>query len=129
MAEAEPGVAAIVTLDPTEKLQVNQPVTPFLLQYLEDDAQRLAANMANLMGMLGANVHAMSGITKEYVEAHRMATENLGEGVDLCIKQMSSLIVKCNEISENMEPVETLCAQIRTIKKTLDVLENAASHP
>jgi hypothetical protein len=64
----------------------------------------------------------MSTVSKICAEAHLLASQNIGEvflnfqayfeAVDDAIKQMSSLIVKCEEISDNMAPIEQLVIQM-----------------
>ncbi len=41
-----------------------------------------------------------------------MAVENLGTAVDTSVAQMSALMVKCQQISDSMPPVENLMIQM-----------------
>jgi hypothetical protein len=45
--------------------------------------------------------------------------------VDQSIDAMSSLMIGCEQISKNMPPVEALIEQLRLVKETLTVLEEA----
>lgn len=45
--------------------------------------------------------------------------------VDQSIDAMSSLMVGCEQISENMAPVEKLMEQLKAVKDTLTILEEA----
>lgn len=59
------------------------------------------------------------------MQVHHAAADAMGEAVDESIRGMSSLIVKCGEVSQNMKPVEDLVVQIKTVKRSLDILEAA----
>eukprot|EP00052_Salpingoeca_macrocollata_P005462 m.47590 g.47590 ORF g.47590 m.47590 type:complete len:85 (+) comp14876_c0_seq5:201-455(+) len=82
-----------------------------------------------MMGGMEAKMHAVSKISLKYLNAHCMAVDNIGETVDESMRAMASLIANCNNISEHMAPVEQLLAQIKTVKRTLDVMEQACAAP
>ena len=52
-------------------------------------------------------------------------TATHSQSVDQSIDAMSSLMIGCEQISKNMPPVEALIEQLRAVKETLTVLEEA----
>lgn len=114
-----------IPLQLSEEMKVEQPITPFLLAHLENDAKKIADGMSHMLGGLEANLHAMTAVSLKHVEAYQLAVDNIGASVDDSIDAMSSLLVKCDEINDAMRPVEQLMVQIKSVKRALDQLESA----
>eukprot|EP00039_Didymoeca_costata_P005008 m.77680 g.77680 ORF g.77680 m.77680 type:complete len:152 (+) comp12636_c0_seq1:169-624(+) len=105
------------------------PRADLLLEELEQNANKVASDLAFISGGLRVNLHALSNICRQYIEVHQLAVNGIGETVDRSLAAMSSLMVGCEQISENMPPVEKLIEQLKSVKKTLDILEDAVLPP
>eukprot|EP00040_Diaphanoeca_grandis_P002142 m.20651 g.20651 ORF g.20651 m.20651 type:complete len:223 (-) comp13035_c1_seq1:77-745(-) len=104
-------------------LRVDIPATRFLIDDLNKDAAKLADSINHLSGGLAVNLHALSHICTQYISVHEMAVTEVGVAVDRSLAAMSSLMIGCEQISENMPPVEQLMEQLTKVKETLDILE------
>jgi len=80
------------------------------------------------MGGLHAQLYAMSKITLQSVDAYQMSINNLGEVVDKCVADTSVLVSKADELNAEMAPIHNIAAQIKEIKRILEILENACAH-
>lgn len=92
----------------------------------------------------------MTALSVGYIQTYRDSVDSLGESVDMSIKVrgglsevfflfvfllnymicvgvwfqgMYTLMARCEELDRSMQPIHTLAAQIRDIKRTLDALE------
>mmetsp|Transcript_16748 Transcript_16748/g.43468 ORF Transcript_16748/g.43468 Transcript_16748/m.43468 type:complete len:145 (+) Transcript_16748:46-480(+) len=118
-------VPSPITLDGAGPIKVDIPTTRFLLDDLEKDAAKLADSISHVSGSLTANLNALTMIASRYSEVHKMAVDDVGKSVDHSIDAMSSLMIGCEQISENMPPIEKLIEQLKTVKDTLTILEDA----
>lgn len=66
-------------------------------------------------------------ICTQYTAAHQVAVDGIGDAVDRSLSAMASLMVGCEQVSDNMPPVEQLMGQLKTVKRTLDLLESSVN--
>ena len=76
-----------------------------------------------------ADVCSVSSPSRPYTKAHQLSVDGIGDAVDLSLTAMSSLMMGCEQVSENMPPVDRLVEQLRGVKKTLSILEDAVNAP
>eukprot|EP00045_Choanoeca_perplexa_P007831 m.72047 g.72047 ORF g.72047 m.72047 type:complete len:136 (+) comp14239_c0_seq1:61-468(+) len=121
--------AGTFVLPPDARMEVNHAMTPFLLSDLEKDAKRLADEISLMTGSLRSNLHAITTISTQYIEAHRLAVNNLADRIDESIELTLQLHNQCDVIAESMVKVKAVVAQIARIKGMLDALEHAILNP
>jgi len=112
-----------IRLAVSEQLEVQGPVTRFILEDLAEDARKLEDSVNHMLGGLKTNLSAFSAVSMQYMEAHCLAVEGLGAAVDKSIDAMSCVLVRCGQLSESMAPLNRLMTDIKTVKRTLDALE------
>ena len=75
-------------------------------------AALLADSVNHLSGGLSINLHALSSICAQYITVHQTAVTDVGESVDRSLSAMSSLMIGCEQITDNMPPIEQLMEQL-----------------
>lgn len=100
------------------------PIDHGALNDLESRAKDVASNLDHLLGTLAASLKSMSVISVQSVDTYNTSIQNVEDTVDVSIKNMYTLIAKCEELNSHMGPVYTMAAQIKDIKRTLDVFES-----
>eukprot|EP00041_Stephanoeca_diplocostata_P010808 m.173481 g.173481 ORF g.173481 m.173481 type:complete len:211 (-) comp18301_c0_seq2:340-972(-) len=60
-------------------IKVDMPATRFLLDDLEKDATKLADSIAHVSGSLKINLHALTTMCGQYIDAHKLAVDSVGE--------------------------------------------------
>jgi len=125
ITEEEVSDDGVVKKSPSQQtLGVDIPATQSLLDDLNKDASKLADSISHLSGGLTVNLHALQHICSQYITVHETAVADVGQAVDRSVSAMSSLMIGCEQISENMPPVEQLMEQLTKVKETLDILES-----
>lgn len=107
-----------------ESLSEIPPIDHGALNDLESRAKDVAGNLDHLLGTLAASLKSMSVVSVQSVDAYKTSIQNVEDTVDVSVKNMYSLIAKCEELNDNMKPLYNMAAQIKDIKRTLDVLES-----
>jgi hypothetical protein len=57
-------------------------------------------------------ISQVTGISVQYMEAYKQAIDNVGDAVSTSVIDMNTLITKCQELNEDLKPVETLANQM-----------------
>ncbi|XP_072305473.1 BLOC-1-related complex subunit 6 isoform X2 [Eucyclogobius newberryi] len=99
------------------------PIDPTVLLDLHRHSQEVAQSVEAMMKSLNGTIQNMTALSVGYIQTYRDSVDSLGESVDMSIKGMYTLMARCEELDRSMQPIHGLAAQIRDIKRTLDVLE------
>ncbi|KAI8829494.1 hypothetical protein BC829DRAFT_423944 [Chytridium lagenaria] len=102
------------------------PIDPTLLDDIERDSRSAARDLDEFMKALEYRIGEMTNLTLQSVNAHGKAATNLSKEMAACTAATVKLITAVDELSHDMEGVQTLSEQIKTIKKSLDWLEKVA---
>lgn len=100
------------------------PIDHAAINDLESRAKDVASNLDHLLGTLAASLKSLSVISVQSVDTYKTSIQNVEDSVDLSIKNMYTLIAKCEELNSHMGPLYNIAAQIKDIKRTLDVFES-----
>ena len=100
------------------------PVDPSVLFEIEDQAKNASRSVDKLMTFLAKELQSGTKATEDIVSVYDGAIDHVYGEVEQNIKAMYGLIAKCEELDRKMKPVTELATQVRTIKETLDLLEN-----
>jgi len=82
------------------------------LDSLERSAQACAKNLVHMMSTLRASVNMITGLSVEHMKAYSSSMDNLSEVVNTSVVDMNQLITKCQELNEDLKPVESLSQQM-----------------
>lgn len=107
----------------TQSPDAAPPIDPAAIIELEMNARKVADSVDLMMGNIRSNLHKMSAITVGCLEAYKTSVDITCDSVDSSIKSMYALMAKCEELSKTMEPVHQIGAQIKEIKRILDLFE------
>ncbi|XP_071960551.1 uncharacterized protein [Antedon mediterranea] len=99
------------------------PIDPAVITDIEKHCKRVADSLDLMLGHLIGSIHNMSAITVGHIQTYKDAADKVGSTVDQSVKAMYSLIAKCEQLDNMMQPVDDLAKQIKGIKKLLDELE------
>ncbi|KAK2851144.1 hypothetical protein Q5P01_007420 [Channa striata] len=99
------------------------PIDPAVLLDLQRHTQDVAHSVELMMRSLNGTIQNMTALSVGYIQTYRDSVDSLGESVDMSIKGMYTLMARCEELDRSMQPIQSLAAQIRDIKRTLDALE------
>ncbi|TRY66862.1 hypothetical protein DNTS_033029 [Danionella cerebrum] len=99
------------------------PIDPSVLEDLEKHTQDVAQSVELMLRSLNGTIQNMTALSVGYIQTYRDSVDSLGESVDMSIKGMYTLMARCEELDRSMQPIQSLAAQIRDIKRTLDALE------
>ncbi|XP_031552306.1 uncharacterized protein LOC116289501 [Actinia tenebrosa] len=100
------------------------PIDPGALQDIERKAKEVASNLDHLLHTLNNSLKSMSVVGVQGTDTYKSTVENAEVTVDASIKSMHALIAKCEELHSYMGPLYSMSAQIKDIKRTLDVFES-----
>jgi len=103
---------------------VISPVDPSVLFEIEDQAKNASKSVNKLMKFLAKELQSGTQATENIVSVYDGAIDHVHGEVEQNIKAMYGLIAKCEELDRKMKPVTELARQVRTIRETLDLLEN-----
>ena len=101
------------------------PVDPSVLREIEDQAKIASKSIDKMMTFLTKELGKGTNTTLEIVSVYDGAINHVHSEVEQNIKAMYGLIAKCEELDRKMKPLNELADQVRTIRETLDHLENA----
>ena len=99
------------------------PIDPGILHDLESKAKEVSNNLDLMLGNLSNSMRAMTVVTDQHLHAYDSSVKHLSETVDSSIKTMYTLIAHCEQVDSRMAPIYKMAAQIKEIKRTLDILE------
>ena len=101
------------------------PVDPSVLRDIEEQAKIASKSIDKMMTFLTKELGKGTNTTLEIVSVYDGAINHVHSEVEQNIKAMYGLIAKCEELDRKMNPLNELAGQVRTIRETLDQLENA----
>lgn len=107
------------------RLSPSLPPDPEVLNDLEVDARRLATEVDGLVENLSCILQSVSALTVDTVETYRDGVCKTCDEVDNNIRAMYQLMAKWEELNKNMAPAYRVAAQIKDIKRLLDMFESA----
>ncbi|XP_066499233.1 BLOC-1 related complex subunit 6 [Hoplias malabaricus] len=99
------------------------PIDASVLLDLQKHTQEVAQSVEMMLRSLNGTIQNMTALSVGYIQTYRDSVDSLGESVDMSIKGMYTLMARCEELDRSMQPIQSLAAQIRDIKRTLDALE------
>ncbi|XP_063365238.1 BLOC-1-related complex subunit 6 [Cydia amplana] len=95
-----------------------------VLNDLENEAQRIAQSVDNLIENLSSILHSNSSLTAENMEVYKDAVGKTCDAMDNNIKSMYTILAKGEEVSQAMIPVQAQAARIAEIKRLLQLFES-----
>jgi len=57
------------------------------------------------------------------MQTFKMSSENTAAAVGGAVTQMHSFLTKCQQLNQDLPPIDELAKQIKELRKTLDMLE------
>ncbi|KAI9348271.1 hypothetical protein DFJ73DRAFT_436395 [Zopfochytrium polystomum] len=114
------------TATPAKKSAVSifsVPIAPSLLDDIDASAQRLAAELARLMGGLEARMQAIAAGTRDAVDVQAEAVAALAKEVERGRERVLGIVLAVDELCHDMASAAALAEQIKSIKDSLDWLE------
>lgn len=103
------------------------PVDPSVLKDVEEQAKIASRSIGKMMSFLTKELGKGTNTTLDIVSVYDGAINNVHSEVEQNIKAMYGLIAKCEELDRKMKPLNELATQVRTIRETLDLLEDACN--
>ncbi|XP_030751311.1 uncharacterized protein LOC115878838 [Sitophilus oryzae] len=91
---------------------------------LECEAHRMATSVDNLIENLSGILHSISSITADNVDVYKSAVSKMSDAMDGNIKSMYTVMAKTEEVTQNMNGVESQAGRIKEIKKLIDLFES-----
>ncbi|KAJ3390428.1 hypothetical protein HDU92_000502 [Lobulomyces angularis] len=104
------------------------PLDPTLVSDVELCAKEIEASINSLTTNLTKSLDEMTNSTKKFVQVQNLSVNNLNLEIDTSIEQTLSLINKVDELTHDMDTVNNLAYQIKTVNKYLDYLEENLSN-
>lgn len=101
------------------------PIDPGALADLEEEARTVAASVETLLESLTTAMHGISSMTVDCMRLYEKGISKTCDVADSNIKAMYQLMAKFEELSNSMRPLDSLVAEVKSIKKLLDHFENA----
>jgi len=92
---------------------------------IEREARRLATEVDSLVESLACILQGVSALTVDTVQTYRDGVCKTCDDVDNNIKAMYQLMAKWEELNKNMSPVHKTAAQVKEIKRLLEMFELA----
>jgi hypothetical protein len=83
----------------------------------------LAESFTNLTGSLTSHLHALSGITIQYLEVYKASIVDLSNEMEDAIQLMSTFIQECDHLETNLESIVVLSQEIKSLKTKVDLLD------
>eukprot|EP01098_Paradermamoeba_levis_P003164 TRINITY_DN1477_c0_g1_i2.p1 TRINITY_DN1477_c0_g1~~TRINITY_DN1477_c0_g1_i2.p1 ORF type:complete len:114 (+),score=29.05 TRINITY_DN1477_c0_g1_i2:47-343(+) len=87
---------------------------------VETNALESAKSFVDLSQKLQSQSHLLSLTTSQYMEVYEEGSVNLCDSLNRAVCSSNCLLLKCQQLHEEMKPVEALSLQIKEIKKGLD---------
>jgi hypothetical protein len=102
-----------------------RPLTVSQLEELgrvEQSAIECARNFTEISARLRANLKDVTANSEKYMDAYKLATENLQEQVNESLVAMHTLITKCQELNVDFKRIHEMAAEIKAIRRDVDTL-------
>ena len=118
----------VSSLDDWEHLQKSSlmeipPIDPGALYEIEKHAREMARDLDYMLKTLASHLTAITKMDAKALGVYNSSIDRASSTVDKSVKGMYTLIAKCEELNSNMEPIAQIAAQIKDIKRALDVFE------
>eukprot|EP01100_Stratorugosa_tubuloviscum_P007361 TRINITY_DN306_c1_g2_i3.p1 TRINITY_DN306_c1_g2~~TRINITY_DN306_c1_g2_i3.p1 ORF type:complete len:128 (-),score=55.04 TRINITY_DN306_c1_g2_i3:36-419(-) len=98
-----------------------------LLQNLENDTLKTSENLTNLLTNAQTSLTNASKIAVNSMQVYRDATENSCKEVENSITIVQEFVTKCQLLNDELKAVDSLAFEVKKIRKTLTLLENATN--
>ena len=106
-----------------EKGTVLPAVDPTVIKELEEQAKYTQVNLEKMILFLSNELSSITKVSFESVQTYHNTINNTHIEVENSIRSMYGLIAKCEELDQKMKPLADLAVQVKSIKQTVDVLE------
>lgn len=93
------------------------------LTLLENKCKLLAESFTNLTGSLTSHLHALSGITVQYLEVYRASIIDVSNELEDAIDGMNKFIKNCEDLDVDLDRVVPLAAEIKELRRKVDLLD------
>ncbi|ELR18911.1 uncharacterized protein ACA1_232470 [Acanthamoeba castellanii str. Neff] len=85
------------------------------IEGLERQADATAQQLALHISSLHASLHAM--------QTFKMSADNTTAAVSTAVAQMHGFLTKCQQLNQDLPPIDDLAKQIKDLRRTLDLFE------
>uniref|UniRef100_A0AC34QSZ0 BLOC-1-related complex subunit 6 C-terminal helix domain-containing protein n=1 Tax=Panagrolaimus sp. JU765 TaxID=591449 RepID=A0AC34QSZ0_9BILA len=96
---------------------------PLVLHDLEVQARAISSNLDMCLRDLRGSLRGMSDLTLEHMQTYSSAINSTCDNVDAAIKSMYKLVAKAEELTESVDEAKKVVAQIKDMKRLVDLLE------
>eukprot|EP01012_Entosiphon_sulcatum_P054416 TRINITY_DN75171_c0_g1_i1.p1 TRINITY_DN75171_c0_g1~~TRINITY_DN75171_c0_g1_i1.p1 ORF type:complete len:201 (-),score=34.61 TRINITY_DN75171_c0_g1_i1:23-625(-) len=114
------GAPAGATFDSVEEAKV-------LADTIEKQARCMAESLEHVTGSLRSSLHAIGGMTTEYMRVYQGATATLAENLDSSIASMRTFVDRCRALNADLKKMRDLQAEIKGVKESVISLEDLAT--
>jgi len=112
-----------VSSETLNESEVTSLINKEFLESLERNAKVCAQNLVDMMDLMRSNLKSITGISLQHMEIYKQSSENMNEAVNTSISDMNRFITKCQDLSEDLKPLESLANDIKEVRKSLDQFE------
>ncbi|TPX47463.1 hypothetical protein SeMB42_g02442 [Synchytrium endobioticum] len=102
------------------------PLDPQLLDDIERDAKRIAADYADMVAHISRRINNMSQWTNESVSVNALAVNNLCDSVHGAVKGATELIARTDEL--DYQTIRAFAEQVKAMRSMLDAMETSLGH-
>jgi len=103
--------------------EITSVLNPEVIDSLEKNAKACAANLSQLMENMKNNLKQITSLSVQNMEVYKQSVDSCGDAVGTSVIATNNLLTKCQELHDDLKPLEQLSNQIRDIKKTLELYE------
>ncbi|XP_071040720.1 uncharacterized protein [Parasteatoda tepidariorum] len=103
-------------------------VDPHVISDLEAQAKKVATVIDTMLENLSETLQSFSSLTLACMETYESSVCKTCDAVDANIKSVYQLMAKCEELSNSMQPLYKVSAEVKHIKKMLEQLEHIVEH-
>ena len=97
--------------------------TPDILTQVERQATDLAKSVDQMLFVLSGKMQDITARSREYSQLYDNLISGTEQSIDLAITQMGCLVSKCQHLEMELAPVDSMAAEIQSIKQVLDHFE------
>lgn len=89
----------------------------------------MAESYTNLTGSLTSHLHALSGITIQYLEVYKASIVDLSNEMEDAIQMMDKFIQECDQLEANLDKIVPLAQEIKQLRIKVDTLDKLLLNP
>jgi hypothetical protein len=93
------------------------------IEGLERQAEATANQLALHISSLHASLHAISALSVAEMQTFKMSADNTTAAVSAAVAQMHGFLTKCQQLNQDLPPIDELAKQIKDLRRTLDLFE------